>query len=118
MGRDSEKSSNFVYMEGDSTPILLLEPAEPVGSAYYQVFQRKTVTAAVIIVLIGSACNKMLPRVEVFYRCTRPDPSPPASFSTSATVTRLKSPSMECFNAEAATANSMACWLSFPASRA
>ena len=54
----------------------------------------------------------------MFYRCTRPEPSPPASFSTSATVTRLKSPSMECFRAEAATANSMALWLSLPLSRA
>ena len=44
-------------MEGDSTPILLLEPAEPVGSAYYQVFQQKTVIATVIIVLIGSVAT-------------------------------------------------------------
>lgn len=55
---------------------------------------------------------------EMIYRCTRPEPSPPASFSTSETVTRLKSPSMECFRAEAATANSMALWLSLPLSRA
>ena len=41
-------------MEGDSTPILPLEPAEPVGNAYYQVFQQKTVIATVFIVLIGS----------------------------------------------------------------
>lgn len=54
----------------------------------------------------------------MIYRCTRPEPSPPASFSTSETVTRLKSPSMECFRAEAATANSMALWLSLPLSRA
>ena len=53
-----------------------------------------------------------------YQRCTRPEPSPPASFSTSATVMRLKSPSIECLRAEAATANSMAAWLSFPASRA
>lgn len=55
---------------------------------------------------------------EEIYRCTRPEPSPPASFSTSETVTRLKSPSMECFRAEAATANSIALWLSLPLSRA
>ena len=45
---------------------------------------------------------------KVRYLCTRPEPSPPASFSTSWTLTRLKSPSMECFSADAATANSMA----------
>lgn len=41
------------------------------------------------------------------YRCTRPEASPSASFCTSATVTQLKSPSTLCFNAEAATANSI-----------
>lgn len=44
-------------MEGDSTPILALEPAEPVDSAYYQVFQQKTVVATVLIVLIGSVAT-------------------------------------------------------------
>ena len=43
-----------------------------------------------------------------FYRCTLPEPSPAASFLTSSTVTRLKSPSTECFSADAATANSIA----------
>ena len=66
--------------------------------------------------LPGSCYGKEGDRM--FYRCTRPEPSPPASFSTSETVTRLKSPSMECFRAEAATANSMALWLSLPLSRA
>ena len=42
------------------------------------------------------------------YLCTLPDPSPPASFSTSLTLTRLKSPSTECLSADAATANSIA----------
>ena len=51
------------------------------------------------------------------YLCTLPDPSPPASFSTSETLTRLKSPSMECFRADAATANSMAAWVDLPESR-
>ncbi len=37
-------------------------------------------------------------------RCTRPDPSPPASRSTSSRVARLMSPGMECLSAEAATA--------------
>lgn len=41
-------------MEEDSTPILTLEPAEPVSDAYYQIFQQKTVIATVCIVLIGS----------------------------------------------------------------
>lgn len=49
-----------------------------------------------------------------FYLWIRPEPSPPASFSTSATVTMLKSPSMECFSAEAATANSTAAWVPLP----
>ena len=50
-------------------------------------------------------------------RWIRPEPSPPASFSTSETETMLKSPSMECFRAEAATANSMASWVLLPVSR-
>lgn len=41
-------------MEKDSTSILSLEPAEPVGNAYYQVFQQKTVIATVFIILVGS----------------------------------------------------------------
>lgn len=41
-------------MEGNSTPILPLEPAEPVGNVYYQVFQQRTVIATIFIVLIGS----------------------------------------------------------------
>lgn len=44
-------------MGGDTTPILSLAPAEPVGSAYYQVFQQKTVFATVFIVLIGSVAT-------------------------------------------------------------
>lgn len=44
-------------MQGDSTPILTLEPAEPVGEVYYQVFQQKTVIATVFIVLIGSVAT-------------------------------------------------------------
>ena len=47
------------------------------------------------------------------YLSTLPDPSPFASFSTSETVTRLKSPKIECFRQEAATANSNACLLSW-----
>ena len=41
---------------------------------------------------------------QVRHRCTRPEASPPASRSTSSTVTRLKSPGMVCFSALAATA--------------
>lgn len=44
-------------MEGDSTPILPLEPAEPVGNIYYQVFQQKTVITTIFIVLIGSVAT-------------------------------------------------------------
>ena len=44
-------------MEENSTPILTLEPAEPVGDAYYRVFQQKTVIATVFIVLIGSVAT-------------------------------------------------------------
>ena len=39
------------------------------------------------------------------YLCTRPLASPWARASTSATVTRLKSPGIVCFKALAATAN-------------
>ena len=46
------------------------------------------------------------------YLCTRPEPSPDISFSTSGTVTRLKSPRIVCFSALAATANSRLCWRS------
>ena len=42
------------------------------------------------------------------YRCTRPVPSPPIRRTTSATPTRLKSPMMECFRQDAATANARA----------
>ena len=47
-----------------------------------------------------------------FYLCTRPVPSPPMSFSTSETPTRLKSPMTLCFRQLAATANSSADCLS------
>ena len=40
----------------------------------------------------------------IIYLCTRPDASPPISFSASATDTRLKSPLIECFKQLAATA--------------
>ena len=46
------------------------------------------------------------------YRWTRPVPSPAMSLVTSDTVTRLKSPRMECFRQLAATANSSADCLS------
>ena len=45
-----------------------------------------------------------------FYRCTLPVPSPPMSFVTSETETRLKSPMMLCFRQLVATANSSADW--------
>ena len=51
------------------------------------------------------------------YLCTRPEPSPPARVSTSSLVTRLKSPGIVCFNAEAATANSRAAFISLPSAR-
>lgn len=46
------------------------------------------------------------------YRCTLPEASPPFNFSTSANVTLLKSPIIECFKQLAATANSSACAVS------
>ena len=46
------------------------------------------------------------------YLWTLPVPSPPMSFSTSETPTRLKSPITLCFRQLAATANSSACFLS------
>jgi len=46
------------------------------------------------------------------YRLTRPETSPPISFSTSGTRTILKSPGTECFRHEAATAKSRTCCLS------
>ena len=53
----------------------------------------------------------MFPNTCLFYLCTRPEASPPASFFTSSTLTMLKSPSMECFKQLAATANSIvSCW--------
>ena len=42
------------------------------------------------------------------YRCTLPEPSPFNKLRTSSTLKRLKSPGMECFKQEAATANSSA----------
>ena len=54
----------------------------------------------------------------IFYLCTLPEPSPPASFSTSLTLTLLKSPSIECLRADAATANSIAPCESLPLRRA
>lgn len=64
--------------------------------------------------------NSGLPSISLHnrYLCTRPEPSPAASFSTSETETRLKPPSIECFSAEAATANSIAAWDSLPDSKA
>ena len=44
-------------MDENSTPILPLEPAEPIGNAYYQVFQQKTVIATVFIVFVGSVAT-------------------------------------------------------------
>ena len=52
------------------------------------------------------------------HRWIRPEPSPPARFSTSSAETMLKSPSMVCFRAEAAAANSTASWVLLPFSRA
>ena len=49
----------------------------------------------------------MFPNTCLFYLCTRPEASPPASFFTSSTLTMLKSPSIECFKQLAATANSI-----------
>ena len=49
---------------------------------------------------------------QVLYLCTLPVPSPPMSFVTSETFTRLKSPMTECFRQLAATANSSADCLS------
>lgn len=46
--------------------------------------------------------------LRVCQRETRPEASPPMSFSTSATRTRLKSPWMVCLRHEAATANCIA----------
>ena len=43
-------------------------------------------------------------------RCTRPEPPPFSSDLTSSTVTRLKSPGIECFRQLDATANSSASW--------
>ncbi len=47
-----------------------------------------------------------------FYLCTLPDAFPAASAATSCTLTRLKSCSMLCFSADAATAKLIACWSS------
>ena len=47
------------------------------------------------------------PKTPKNYRCTRPVPFPAASASTSETVTRLKSCSIECFRQDAATAKSI-----------
>lgn len=47
-----------------------------------------------------------LNRIPLLQRETRPEISPHIILSTSATVTRLKSPSIECLRQEAATANS------------
>ena len=41
-------------MKDGSTPILQLEPAQPVEEPYYQVFQQKTTVATILIVLAGS----------------------------------------------------------------
>ena len=50
-------------------------------------------------------------------RCTRPDASPPASASTSATLMRLKSPGIVCFSALAATAKRSASSFERPVTR-
>ena len=47
-------------------------------------------------------------KAEKNYLWIRPVPLPPARAFTSSTLTILKSPSMECFRQEAATANSTA----------
>ena len=51
------------------------------------------------------------------YLCTRPDASPPAKVSTSLRVTKLKSPGIVCFNADAATPNSRAALKSLPSNK-
>ena len=56
--------------------------------------------------------GSLLPPIMSDYRCTLPVPSPPMSFVTSETFTRLKSPMTECFRQLAATANSSADCLS------
>ena len=51
------------------------------------------------------------------YLCTLPEASPPARVSTSFLDTRLKSPGMVCFRADAATPNSKAALKSLPSTR-
>ena len=55
---------------------------------------------------IPLTCNPIKIYQKLFraaYLCTRPEASPPASVSTSFLDTRLKSPGIVCFSAEAAT---------------
>lgn len=56
----------------------------------------------------GGRCPPPVKTVWPVYRCTLPEPSPPASLLTSSTETKLQSPSMVCFRQLAATANSIA----------
>ncbi len=60
----------------------------------------------------GSALFREIARSKGNYLCTLPVPSPPMSFSTSQTPTRLKSPMTLCLRQLAATANSSADCLS------
>ena len=61
-----------------------------------------------------------VPKILLFsdQRSTRPEPLPPANFSTSSALTRLKSPGMVCFRQDAATANSKASFAFFLLRRA
>jgi len=57
-----------------------------------------------VAVCVRAARDRLGSLTTVRQRCTRPEASPFASASTSATDTRLKSPGIVCFSALAATA--------------
>ena len=96
-------TSSGVAMSGSPMPMLMTLSIVAALSNMARMAPCRSVLALALIQFIGLAPSQ---------RCTRPVPSPLASFSTSETLTRLKSPMTLCLRQEAATANSSACWRS------
>ena len=69
-------------------------------AGFFELASQETVIAIFVLTILSW--------VETPYLTTLPDPSPPIKARTSATLTRLKSPLIECLRQLAATANSSA----------
>ncbi len=83
------------------------QPSDPKSGALSVELRGRVSQGSIVILEYQFANAPRIPAAET-YRFTLPEASPLANFSTSSFETKLKSPGMVCFNAEAATAKSNA----------